>query len=715
MVGILQVADRGLRCTVRWTESSRSGQPELIQAFRQVTGAGSEVIPLPAESGAPRLPHIRSLDGLRGVAVLAVVLYHFAPSLVPGGFLGVDLFFVLSGFLITGLLVNEWTGSGRIGLRRFWARRARRLLPALLLVLGSVGIYAVLVTDSFTGRAIARDGVAALLYVANWHFIDASQAYIQTTDLELSPLRHMWSLAIEEQFYLVWPLVVVGLGMLVADVRQGGRSLGRAVGGLSAALGVLSIVCMITLYSPTAPDRVYYGTDSRAFLLLIGAAVGAFTAGAPLVTGARHRRLVAGAGVVVGTGLLVLMAMVDVADSWLYRGGYGLIGLAMVFVLVAAAQPGWNPMGKVLENAGLVGLGVISYGVYLWHWPAVIWLTESGTGLDGPALFGIRTVATLAAAMASYYLLERPVRERRWRLSLLPVWLRPVPAALVIAVSMLLLVTALASPVSVNPSAAPGPAQADEASAAAYRRAPHCDGTERSDRKLAGLRVLLVGNSVAHEISGCLRALLNNHGASVESIAANALHMCNFPARTREQFAKPAGTQPNVVIVFNVPAYGGCLTPENERAKFEETLRVWAGYRVHTYLVPFLPPPPWEDPAPYTNAVWVGGSGWDKVHDAEVRLYDFLASGQPDRISVLDVGDYLRDDNDQYRWRMPCISAAETGCDVNGQIVVRYPGDGVHFCGDPTWDGEACNPRDEGGRRRVAAALVEQILKSPPR
>ncbi len=664
-------------------------------------------------SRSPRLPHIRSLDGLRGVAVLAVVLYHFAPSLVPGGFLGVDLFFVLSGFLITGLLVNEWTGSGRISLRQFWARRARRLLPALLLVLGSVGIYAVLVADRFAGRAIARDGLATLLYVANWHFIDAGQAYIQTTDLDLSPLRHMWSLAIEEQFYLVWPLVVASLGMLIANVRGDGRSLGRAVGGLSAALGVLSIVCMITLYSPTAPDRVYYGTDSRAFLLLTGAAVGAFTAGVPLLTRARHGRLMANAGVVVGTGLLVLTATVDAADSWLYRGGYGLIGVAMIFVLVAASQPGWNPLGKVLENAGLVGLGVISYGVYLWHWPAVIWLTESRTGLGGPALFGIRTVATLAAAMASYYLVERPVREGRWRLPLLPVGLRLVPPALVIAVSMLLLVTALASPGSVIASAAPGPAQADKAVAAAYRRAPHCDGTERTDRKLAGLRVLLVGNSVAHEISECLRALLNSHGASVESIAANSLPICSFAARTREQFAKAAGTRPNVVIVFTVVASGVCTAPENERAKFDEMLRVWAAHDVHTYLVPFLLPPPSEDPAPYTNAVGAGPSPWVKVHDAEVRLYDSLASAQPGRVSVLDVGNYLRDDTGQYRWRMPCTSAAEPGCDVNGQIVVRHL-DGIHFCSDPTWDGKACKPPFEGGRRRVAAALVEHMLKSPP-
>jgi len=284
----------------------------------------------------------------------------------------------------------------------------------------------------------------------------------------------------------------------------------------------------------------------------------------------------------------------------------------------------------------------------------------------------------------------------------------------VLAVSTLLLVTALASPKSVTASAAPAPAQGNVASAAAYQRAPHCDGTERSDSALAGMRVLLVGNSVAHEISGCLRALLNNHGASVESIATNALPLCDFAARAREPFARPAGTQPNVVMVFNVPAYEGCTTPENERAQFDELLRVWARYDVHTYLVPFLPPPPWRDPPPYTTAVWAGPIWWNTLRDIQVRLYDSLASGQPDRISVLDGGGYLRDDNVQYLWRTPCTSAAEPGCDANGQIFVRFPGDGVHLCSDPTWDGATCDPRYEGGRRRVTAALVEQILKSPP-
>ena len=165
------------------------------------------------------MAHIRSLDGLRGLAVLAVVLYHFAPGIAPGGFLGVDIFFVLSGFLITSLLVNEWEGTTHILLRGFWGRRARRLLPALLLVLAAVGAYTLFVGSRVDAEHIAQDGLSALLYVANWHFISSGQSYIQQfVQTAPSPLRHMWSLAIEEQFYLIWPLLVL-LGTTVATSR----------------------------------------------------------------------------------------------------------------------------------------------------------------------------------------------------------------------------------------------------------------------------------------------------------------------------------------------------------------------------------------------------------------------------------------------------------------------------------------------------------------
>ena len=678
------------------------------------SSAGEE----PGRTAGPHLKHIRSLDGLRGIAVLAVLLYHFAPGLLPGGFLGVDLFFVLSGFLITGLLVNEWSVSGRIALGGFWGRRARRLLPAVLVLLAVMAGYALLFSDEFAARSLARDGLASLFYVANWHFIQAGEAYIQVTNPDLSPLRHMWSLAIEEQFYLVWPLVVTGIGFLVANRWQaGGRPLRLAIGGLSIALGLASFAAMILLYDPAGPDRVYYGTDSRAFLLLIGATVGALTAGGPTVNKAHSRNLIVGAGTAVAAGLLALMALVDVGDSWLYQGGYGLIGLAMILVLVAAAQPGSHPLRWVLERRWLVGLGLISYGVYLWHWPAVIWLTSSATGLDGPALFAIRTAATLTAALASYYLIEIPIRQRRWRMSNISIWLRPLPAVLIIGLALLFMVPALASPV---PDDAPPPAPGNQVEGTlvsnAYRQAPHCDDAEKRDEKLSGMRVLLVGNSVADEIEECLGTLLNRHGAEMESIAENATKICELADKARRHFAG-AGSRPNVVIVFYVQIYEGCAaSEESHRAYLEELLEVWEDQPIHTYLVPFVPAPE-EEAVPVSrpegsnyNSTMV--EFWLKWHANMVPLYESLAAGQPERITVVDAGKYLRDDEGRLRWRMPCISPDEPECDAGGQLVVRFPVDGVHFCTYPGWDGGVCHPDHEGGRRRVVSAIAEPLLDS---
>ncbi|HEX2150164.1 MAG TPA: hypothetical protein VHI31_08355, partial [Actinomycetota bacterium] len=399
------------------------------------------------------------------------------------------------------------------------------------------------------------------------------------------------------------------------------------------------------------------------------------------------------------------------------QGGYGLIGLAMVLVLVAAAQPGSHPLRWILESRGLVGLGLISYGVYLWHWPAVIWLTESTTGLGGPALFALRSAATLAAALASYYLLEIPVRQRRWRLSALAVWLRPLPAVLVIGVAMLLFIPGIASPVSVDAPPSPGSKVEGPVISAAYQQAPRCDGTERRNNKLAGSRVLLVGNSVANEIAGCLDTVLTRSGAEMVSIAANATPICRFADQAREQFAN-ARTRPNVVIIFHFQLSAGCTPLDTERAYMEELLAVWEDYPVHTYLVPFVPAPEEEAvPVPHPaganyNPAMV--EYWYKWYGTMVPLYESLAAEQPERVTVVDAGKYLRDDEGRLRWRMPCVSQNEPACDTGGQVVVRFPLDGVHFCSDPTWNGGTCNPNFEGGRRRVVAAIAEPLLAEPP-
>jgi peptidoglycan/LPS O-acetylase OafA/YrhL len=200
---------------------------------------------------------------VRAFAVAAVLLYHAGQSWAIGGYLGVDAFFVLSGFLITTLLVTEWGSRGRIDLARFWLRRAKRLLPALgVVILGIVTYAAVFAAPAEIGK-IRGDGIGSILYVANWKFVFSGQSYFDQFT-QPSPFRHMWSLAIEEQFYLVWPLIVFGILWFTRSLRW--------LLGLSIAMIAGSAVLMAVLYVPgTDPSRVYYGTDTRAQSLLMGA------------------------------------------------------------------------------------------------------------------------------------------------------------------------------------------------------------------------------------------------------------------------------------------------------------------------------------------------------------------------------------------------------------------------------------------------------------
>jgi peptidoglycan/LPS O-acetylase OafA/YrhL len=362
-----------------------------------------------------RFTYQPALDGLRAFAVLSVLAYHLDAGWMRGGFLGVDTFFVLSGFLITSLLIGEWARRGGISFAGFWARRARRLLPALLLVLLAVAAFAVLEAPAEQLDRLRGDGLATLFYGANWRFIESGQSYFDLFS-EASPLRHMWSLAIEEQFYLVWPLITFACLRLV---RGRHWLLGLVCGAGAGA----SIATMAMLYDPSDPSRAYYGTDGRAHLLLIGAGLALVLRRWSPRRGVT-RSTVNALGLAGAAACLTFWIWVPDTAAWMYRGGYAVFGLCVAAVITSAVQPGRFALRSFLSLGPLVWIGRISYGLYLWHWPVIVVASPARTGLDGPSLTVVRVGLTFAFATASFYLVEQPIRHGalrgRWALAVSP-------------------------------------------------------------------------------------------------------------------------------------------------------------------------------------------------------------------------------------------------------------------------------------------------------
>ncbi|RMH67550.1 MAG: hypothetical protein D6683_17795 [Actinomyces sp.] len=345
-----------------------------------------------ARSG-PRRVHRPELDGLRGLAVAAVVAYHLEPDMVPGGYLGVDLFFVLSGYLITSLLLEEWASRGRVDLAGFAARRVRRLFPALVLLVPIVVALEAVAGDPGLLDQTRRHALATLGYVANWVLVGDGDSYFDAVSGP-SPFRHAWSLAVEEQFYLVWP------ALILLSARVAGR---RGVTLAAVAVAGASLVAMAVHADPTAPGRAYYGTDARLFEPLVGA-VGALV----LPLGAARPRWLAAPGTAALVAWVVTVLVVD--DTWtgFYRGGALLVSLLGLVLLLGAGR-GW---GARLSTWGpLVALGVVSYGVYLWHWPLIVLFDQRGW--SGWRLDLVVVPATLAVAALSYRIVERPIRSGR--------------------------------------------------------------------------------------------------------------------------------------------------------------------------------------------------------------------------------------------------------------------------------------------------------------
>jgi peptidoglycan/LPS O-acetylase OafA/YrhL len=349
-----------------------------------------------------RLTYMPALDGIRAVAVLAVLLYHAGVGITPGGFLGVDLFFVLSGYLITSLLILEYDRTANLDLGAFWLRRARRLLPALYVALLISAFHSAFLADPHTLAGVRGDHLATLFYASNWWFIARGQSYFEQFAAP-SPLRHTWSLGIEEQWYIVWPLLLV-LAFRVCRGRT------RVLGLVAVAAALGSATLMAALFDPMRDfSRLYYGTDTRAQALLAGAALAFVLRGTAL--SARWGRVVTLLGVVGGVAFVVFVVHVTDADGWMYRGGFALLAGAAAMLVTATVQPGATALASVLSVRPLVAIGKISYGLYLYHWPLYVILDPARTGLRGAALVAIRLAATFALAIGSYQLIEMPVRR----------------------------------------------------------------------------------------------------------------------------------------------------------------------------------------------------------------------------------------------------------------------------------------------------------------
>ena len=360
--------------------------------------------------------HRSDIEGLRAIAVAFVLLYHGRVPGFGGGFLGVEVFFVISGYLITLLLTREYSGSSKISLRAFWGRRARRLLPALYVLLAVTSVVFV----AFYREALdelRKQVWAALGYVTNWYFIVSDQSYFALVERP-SPLQHLWSLAIEEQFYLVWPLLLLALLRLFK-----GRRL--PVAAIATIGAVASTIWMAVLFQPAVdPSRVYYGTDTRASSLLLGAALALVWRPSPAwserADGDDVSRVALDlGGMAAVVALVVCFARIHEYDPFLYRGGFALVSILSAVAIAAAVHPRTVLARHVLSQRVLTWIGVRSYALYLWHWPIFV-LTRPEIDLPWtlyPTLI-LRLVLTFVAADLSYRYIEVPFRNgafTRWR------------------------------------------------------------------------------------------------------------------------------------------------------------------------------------------------------------------------------------------------------------------------------------------------------------
>jgi peptidoglycan/LPS O-acetylase OafA/YrhL len=515
-------------------------------------------------SGAPPSSEpyrVVGLDGLRAIAVVLVIVFHLGPGALVGGYLGVDVFFVVSGFLITTLLVREREATGRIRLGAFWLRRARRLLPALVvLVLVCCTAAWGIGGDLLVG--LGRQLIGAASFSMNWLLIADGSTYFGQGMPEL--FRNLWSLAVEEQFYLIWPLL---LAIVLLRIP---RWLRIAVALLLAGG---SAVAMALLLDPADGTRVYYGTDTHAFGLAIGAALAFAAVHWPTARAAWPRAvrlLLPVAGLLAIAALIGLAVVLDGDGTTAYRGGLVLVSVLTAIAIGALLLPGsW--IGRVLETGPFRWVGRRSYGLYLWHWPVLLLAqnalpTWQRDGWQGWAIGGAAAAITVIAAALSYRFIEQPVRRFRFRRApgapARPRWRVPVWSA---AVAVVVLVTGAGSALALGADPGVGQTQRQvEAGQQAIRDqsvspAPDTSSNPHPGRggsgtgsapaptpsasPLGGDQITAIGDSVMLAAAPELQAELP--GISIDAVVSR--QMSAAPALVQQQ--RDAGTLRAVVLV----------------------------------------------------------------------------------------------------------------------------------------------------------------------
>ncbi|MEI7591853.1 MAG: acyltransferase family protein [Actinomycetes bacterium] len=597
---------------------------------------------------------VKSMDGLRGLAVAAVVVYHLCPELVPGGFLGVSVFFVLSGYLITTLLLGEATTTSKIRIREFWGRRFRRLMPTAFAALALALIVAAAVGDAHQLKTLPGDVTAAALYVANWRFIALGTSYGAHYQ-QPSVVLHFWSLAIEEQFYLVVAIVAA----LLARFGRSRRAWLMTFGALA-----LASMASTVLLGPDNTTRIYFGTTTRAFELLAGSVLGIVLAGRAFVPRSRSgRRGLQAAGVVALGALIASFILIRIDNPFLYRGGFWVVAGVTIVALVALRSRG--PIAWFLAWRPLVMLGIISYGVYLYHWPLFIWLTPATTHLDGLALAAIRVGATLLLAILSYVFLEQPIRKQRWH--------QPLPAlAGIIGLSFVLVIgSAFALGRRANDRAIVAAPNVSLATATTMAGTPATAPVGDIDTPRS---VLVVGDSVLHDALPSITADFAAAGVTVTALGAPGETLVSNSGRWLSEISQVVETKnPDIVVLesccgslYPFVAVDGTVTDIDTPVFWElwatlvgqATERAGArGARVMWVL-----PPPVDG----VRSLWYGDVGTRMA--SVIAIERGLAAAQPN-VQLIDWGVLAAADR----------TYAATLPDEHGNPVVIRADDGLHF------------------------------------